>query len=336
MAANQGATIYDWKTDTEQRLPDIPNGVRVTYPMTGTAVLLPLSPMNNYTPEVLLCGGSTIDDSRAGYDISSSEPASAQCSRMVLSNDGVKKGWSVESMPQARVMPDAVMLPDGTVLIVNGAGSGIAGYGNVKNQVGQSNAANPVFTPVLYDPLADSGDRFSSDGMPTSTIPRLYHSVASLTPNGSVVIAGSNPNLDRSNEAYGTEYRVEWLEPPYMAQNAARPLVKGIPDRIDYNDRFTLDLDGLENAKDVKVSLMDLGFVTHGLHMNSRLVYLSYRPSSSSSPTSLAVTGPPNPGVYPPGPAWLYVVVDGVPSVGKKVMVGSGDGPVVDQGAIQK
>lgn len=32
-------------------------------------------------------------------------------------------------------MPDAVMLPDGKILIVNGAKSGTAGYGNVQNQV---------------------------------------------------------------------------------------------------------------------------------------------------------------------------------------------------------
>ena len=46
--------------------------------------------------------------------------------------------------------------------------------------------------------------------------------------------------------------------------------------------------------------------------------------------------GPPNENIYPPGPGWLYVVVDGVPSVGKRVMVGSGEGPPVDQQAINK
>lgn len=223
IAANRDAMIYDWQANTEQRLPQIPNGVRVTYPMTGTGLLLPLSPDNDYAPEILLCGGSTIDDTKPGYEISSQDPASSQCSRMLLTDDGIAAGWQVEQMPQARLMPDAVLLPTGEVLIVNGAGSGISGYGNVLNQVGASNADDPVLTPVLYNPLASAGQRFSSEGMPTSQIPRLYHSVATLIPDGRIMVAGSNPNLDRSELKYGTEYRVEWIGPPYVA--VSRPAI---------------------------------------------------------------------------------------------------------------
>ena len=246
MAANQDAMIYGWQTNTERRLPKIPNGVRVTYPMTGTAVLLPLSPENNYLPEVLLCGGSTIDDTKPGYEVSSQDPASAQCSRMVLTDEGIAAGWHVEQMPQARIMPDAVLLPTGEVLIVNGAGSGISGYANVVNQVGASNADNPVLTPVLYNTYAPydpwvPGGRFSSDGLPSSQIPRLYHSVATLTPNGDIMVAGSNPNLDRSEVRYGTEYRVEWIGPPYMSME--RPsLTSDPPKAIDFGQRVNVEI----------------------------------------------------------------------------------------------
>jgi hypothetical protein len=198
----------------------------------------------------MLCGGSSIDDTRPGYEISSQAPASSQCSRMVLTDDGVAAGWSVESMPQARIMPDAVTLPDGRIVIVNGGGSGIAGYGNVIGQVGESNAANPVLTPAVYDPTAPIGSGFSTDMMPISNIPRLYHSVASLTPNGSVMIAGSNPNLDRSNVEYGTEYRVEWLNPPYMT--SPKPAVSGIPAASGYGMTFTVHIEGIGYAQDVK------------------------------------------------------------------------------------
>lgn len=40
--------------------------------------------------------------------------------------------------------------------------------------------------------------------------------------------------------------------------------------------------------------------------------------------------------VYPPGPAWVFILVDGVPSVAQKVLIGTGDSPPVDQGAIDK
>jgi hypothetical protein len=79
---------------------------------------------------------------------------------------------------------------------------------------------------------------------------------------------------------------------------------------------------------------MDLGFVTHAVHANSRLVYLSS--SLFSDGHSLQITGPPRPAVYPPGPGWIYVIVDGVPSVGFQVMVGTGNGPPVDDTAWDK
>jgi len=257
IAANRDAMIYDWVTNVEQRLPKIPNGVRVTYPMSGTGLLLPLHPDKNYEPEVLLCGGSSIDDTRAGYDISSQEPASAQCSRMVLTPEGISAGWQVEEMPGPRLMVDAVQLPTGDLLLVNGAGTGIAGYGNVQNQVGASNADNPVFTPVLYSPSKERGSRFSEAGMPRSEIPRLYHSVASLTPSGEIMIAGSNPNLDRSDIEYGTEYRVEWLSPPWTRlADGERPEIVNGPERLAFGTtewlevkmKTTDDIQGTQNG----------------------------------------------------------------------------------------
>ncbi|TCD66011.1 hypothetical protein EIP91_001911 [Steccherinum ochraceum] len=331
MAANRDAMIYDWQNNVERRLPQIPNGVRVTYPMTGTGLLLPLSADNGYTAEVLLCGGSTVDDTKAGYDISSQDPASSQCSRMVLTDDGIAQGWQVEQMPRARIMPDAVLLPDGKILIVNGGGTGISGYGNVKDQVGASNADNPVLSPVLYDPAAPTGQRFSSGGMPTSDIPRLYHSVATLTPSGKIMVAGSNPNLDRSEVKYGTEYRVEWISPPYMSGD--RPSFAGnAPDKIGFGQtvQIQVNVPASASANDVKVILMDLGYVTHATHTNSRHVTLQ----STASGNTLSVVGPPNGNVYPPGPGWLYLMINGIPSTGVKVMIGDGNDPPFDQGAL--
>ncbi|KAI1794640.1 copper radical oxidase [Ganoderma leucocontextum] len=335
MAANRDAMIYNWRANTERRLPRIPNGVRLTYPMTGTGLLLPLAPENDYAPEILLCGGSTIDDTKAGYEISSQDPASSQCSRMVLTETGIAAGWQVEDMPNARTMPDAVLLPTGQVVIVNGAGSGISGYGNVRGQVGESNADNPVLTPVLYDPLGPPGQRFSSAGMPTSNIPRLYHSVATLTPSGEIMIAGSNPNLDRSEVKYGTEYRVEWLGPSYMKKERPR-ILAGVPKVLGFGTTATVQIRlpaTVRQGSSVKVALMDLGYVTHAVHASSRLVYLVS--SLSSDRTTLTITGPPSGEVYPPGPGFVYVVADDVPSVGVRLLVGDGKGPAVDEAALE-
>ncbi|ESK83982.1 copper radical oxidase [Moniliophthora roreri MCA 2997] len=330
MAANQDAMIYDWRTHTERRLPRFPNDVRVSYPMAASGALLPLSPDNGYTPEILICGGSTIDDKRPSWEISSQEPASAQCVRMVLSEEGIGKGWKVEHMPHARLMPDIVILPNGQIVIVNGAGSGISGYGNVRDQVGASNAANPVFEPVLYDPLAPAGQRFSTEALPRSDIPRLYHSVATLTPQGDIMIAGSNPNLDRSEITYRTEYRVERLSPPYMA--AQRPVISDLKlnQALRYAQPMLVSVDNCKEGAKMQVALLDYGFVTHGVHMNMRMVYLK----TSWKDEKLEIMGPPDNGVYPPGPAWLHAICDGIPSEGARVMCGDGRDPPVDEAAI--
>lgn len=79
---------------------------------------------------------------------------------------------------------------------------------------------------------------------------------------------------------------------------------------------------------------MDLGFVTHGVHANSRLVYLVV--SSFRKGKNMILAGPPDGNIFPPGPGWIFVVVNGIPSQGKMVMVGDGLGPPVDDSAWEK
>lgn len=145
MVANNQSILYDIETGTETRLPDIPNGVRVTNPFDGSATLLPLSPPF-YTPEVLVCGGTNSTDQLPVEELDSQFPASDQCSRIELTPEGIKRGWTVEHMLEGRMMPELLLLPNGQVLIVNGAQTGFAAFAGVKNAVGgQSNADNPAW-----------------------------------------------------------------------------------------------------------------------------------------------------------------------------------------------
>jgi hypothetical protein len=146
---------------------------------------------------------------------------------MTLSSSGIKKGWVKEkqTLPEGRVMGETVITPDGKVLILNGAGTGMAGYSNVHNPIGQSNADRPVYRGVIYDPLQPAGKRIST-AMPTSKTPRMYHSVATLirklflrssavqfrfrgAASGEIMITGSNPNQDVSSATYKTDYSIE-------------------------------------------------------------------------------------------------------------------------------
>lgn len=143
IVANNQSIIYDIEAKTETILPSIPNGVRVTNPMDGTATLLPLSPPD-YIPQVLVCGGSNKSDTIPSANLSSQDPASDQCTRITLTPEGIEEGWIVERMPEGRMMPEMILMPNGQVLITDGAGTGYAALDSVGDPIGSSNADHPV------------------------------------------------------------------------------------------------------------------------------------------------------------------------------------------------
>jgi len=195
-----------------------------------------------------------------------------------------------------------------------------------------SNADHPVFTPSLYTPSAARGKRFSNAEMPTTDIARMYHSTATLTPQGNILLAGSNPNgLVNNVTEFHTEYRVETLNPPYMFVD--RPSITKTPSKIAFNSKFTtsVSIPGSLNADSIQVSLIDLGFSSHAWHPSGRLVFLDA--TLSKDRKTLTITAPPNNRVYPPGPAFLFLTIDNISSKGEMIMVGSGASPPVpDQG----
>lgn len=243
IVANNQTIIYDIEKDTETILPDIPNNVRVTNPIDGSAILLPLSPPD-YTPEVLVCGGVAVDPAIQPANLSSQMPATSQCSRMTLTEEGIAKGWEIEHMLEGRTMPELVHLPNGQVLIINGGRTGFAAIAQVKDPVGNSNADHPVFTPSLYTPTLPLGKRISNEGMPTTNIARLYHSTVTLTPQGNFLIAGSNPNgnttLPGPGVKFPSEFRVETLDPPFMF--VERPTIGKLPTKVPFGSRVTVPI----------------------------------------------------------------------------------------------
>ncbi|KAF9467905.1 copper radical oxidase [Collybia nuda] len=334
MISNTQSTIYDVETNTETRLPDIPNGVRVSNPFDGTATLLPMFPPH-FTPEVLVCGGSNISDTTPFEDVSAQDPASDQCSRITLTSEGIERGWEVERMLEGRIMSEMILMPDGGVLIISGGQTGYPSINTAQDRFPdgeQSNADHPAFTPVLYTPNAPAGHRFSNQGMPTTDIARLYHSSVTLTPNGNIFLAGSNPNQGIVNTTrFHSEFRVEYLNPSYMG--VSRPTLRDVPKIIPFHHTFTITVDiptGIRTT-DMKVALMDLGFSSHAFHSSSRLVFMDAVLAPNHK--TITITSPPNNRVYPPGPAYIFLTVGGVTSVGSHVLIGDGKAPPVkDQG----
>lgn len=326
----------------------MPNGVVRVYPASGASAMLPLTVANNYEPTVLFCGGSDMPaDDYGDYSFPAVNtwevPASADCQRLTPEpQDGSTPAYvQDDDMPKGRTMGQFVILPDFTMLMVNGGANGTAGYAQQTGQTptlaqmpfGESLASGPVLTPAIYDPTKPPGHRWSQEGLSTSTIPRLYHSSALLMADGSVLIGGSNPNIDTNlSTVFPTEYRLEKFYPPYWGKQ--RPAVNGMPSTLTYGgNSFDLTIDansyngtGNDAAQNTTVVIIRPGWTTHGLNMGQRALQLNntFSVNDNGNITLHVAQPPPNPALFTPGPAMLFVVTYGVPSMGKIVILGNG------------
>jgi len=220
------------------------------------------------------------------------------------------------------------------LLFLNGAGTGTAGYGYDPWAVGQSYANNPQYQAWYFDSRQPAGSRWAKAGV--SSIPRMYHSSASLLPDGTVIVSGSNPNADYNTTAtpgivFPTQYQVEIFYPDYV--DKAKPNPSGMPSNITYGgNHFDITLSQTDlfgdplNINNTKAVIMRTGFSTHTMNMGMRHIELatSYNTNDDGSATLHVAQLPPNPAILAPGPALFFVVVNGVPSNASWIMVGDG------------
>ncbi|KAJ7645473.1 DUF1929-domain-containing protein [Mycena polygramma] len=350
LQANYSTMIWNPDSNTETDLPDMPGQVIRVYPASGGVAMLPLTPANNYQQTIIFCGGSDMPDAAWGnyanpaintWDF----PASRDCQRITPEpSDGSSATYVTDDpMLEGRTMGQFIILPTGKLLMVNGGNNGTAGYATATGQTpnagdmpfGMSLASGPVGTPAIYDPDAPLGSRWSNAGLSSSSIARLYHSSAILLPDASVLIAGSNPNVDvNTTTVFPTQYKAEIFYPPYFAAKT-RPAPSGIPSKITYGGSpFDVTIPassysgaGDSAAENTTVALIRPGWTTHAMNMGQRYLQLNntYTVNSDSSITLHVSQAPPNANLFQPGPAFLYVVVNGVPSNGTAVLVGSGN-----------
>lgn len=272
-------------------------------------------------------------------------PASQDCQRITPEpQDGSAPVYvQDDDMLEGRTMGQFIALPDGTMLMVNGGLNGTAGFSNLGTLTspslslmpfGESLASGPVLTPAIYNPKAPAGSRWSNAGFQASNIPRLYHSSAILLPDASVLIAGSNPNIDYNiSTIFPTTYAAEIFYPPYFSA-ATRPSPTGMLSNLTYGGNpFDLTIppssySGSANdaADNTTVVLMRGGFTTHAMNMGQRHLQLNntYTVNSDGSITLHVAQLPPNANLFQPGPALMFVNVHGIPSNGTYVIVGNG------------
>ncbi|KAF8347453.1 glyoxal oxidase [Amanita rubescens] len=346
--ANVSTVLWDPIANDETPLPDMPGGVVRVYPASGATAMLPLMVANNYTQTIIFCGGSDIPDAEWGdYSMPAINtwlyPASSDCQRITPEpQNGPAVYEQDDDMLEGRTMGQFIILPDGTLFLVNGGLNGTAGYSRVTAQTsdlskmpyGESLASGPVGTPAIYSPNAPQGQRWSNAGLGTSNIARLYHSSAMLLADGSVLMAGSNPNYDVNlTTAFPTTYQAEIFYPPYFGA-PVRPVISGAPNTISYGGQpFNISISagsysGTPNdaAANTTVVLQRGGFATHAMNMGQRLMQLNNTFTVQNDGTIIlhVAQAPPNPNYFQPGPGFLFVTINGIPSNGTYVIVGNG------------
>jgi hypothetical protein len=201
----------------------------------------------------------------------------------IIDLSAAKPTWRpTGSMNLARMHSNAVLLPDGTVLVVGGGTNGLYG--------------SPVKDAEIFDPVSESWTRVAAQATP-----RIYHSTAVLLPDGRVLSAGMD------NGSY--QFTGEVYSPPYLFEGP-RPTITSAPSSLGYNQSFQISTPDAANLG--RVALMKPGSATHSMDSEQRYVDLSF----SAGDGAISATSPADGNKAPPGWYMLFIVSSsGVPSV---------------------
>ena len=314
------------------------NGHNVRGDNTFSSVLLPLTPDNNYRARVLLTGGgigakkdaqgNVVRDScghpghpRADVNI----PVQPELIDLGTDESAFfKSAWTRKTewkrdpaiAAKPRHQANATILPTGEVFV---SGGQTVFFGDV--------ATTGVLQGEIYNPFSKDPEK-EWRTVASANVPRAYHSVASLMPDGRVWHAGTTPETDVRVE----EERVEIYEPWYYSKT--RPVIremKGPEDPIypggivmHPHDRGLTQV-VVDHFRDVKkFVLVRAGSDTHAFNPDQRYIDLG-RPvlldsdfSTNTPRFKYSFTSPPSTSIAPPGNYLLFAIDDrGVPSVGR-------------------
>ena len=277
-----------------------------------SSVLLPLLPGDGYRPRVLICGRKAprridfprVPDPGAGW-----EPVPGW--KETAPRQGAAAGRS-------RLFCCAVLLPTGEVLVTGGIDGGVrdADGAIVEAVAGgiQFLDERAVRHAELYDPGIDragggtyrtgpggaNDDRWTT--LEEAQVTRNYHSTALLMPDGRVWTAGGSKNHTFGDPAQFGEMRIEIWKPPYDADRT-RPDLASAPARVGYGETFEVRCTPAEQIG--SVAIVRCGSTTHSFDADQRYVGLEFRHVEGDR---LAIEGPPNGAIAPPGYYMLWVL----------------------------
>ena len=210
-------------------------------------------------------------------------------------NNGINTR-QVADMAYARAYSSSVVLPDGFIMVFGGQA-----YPKVFTD------SQPALAPELWDPNTKSFTTLAA-----MKIPRTYHSLALLMPDGRVFVGGGglcgNCNTNHTN--------AEIFTPPYLLNgdgtNAVRPVITQAPETSSYGVNIPVTTD----STIAKFSLVRMSSITHTINNDQRRIPLTFKANSAAN--SYSVQLPISSGIATPGYYMLFAMnAFGVPSVAK-------------------
>jgi large repetitive protein len=254
------------------------------YSQSGNAVMYD-------SGKILKVGGATAYEGR-----------NASNSAYVIDTNAGVSVRKVASMAYARIFSNAVVLPNGQVLVIGGHTFGKPWSDDTS-----------VLIPELWNPATET---FTP--LPALGVPRNYHSVALLLPDARVLTAGSG----LCGGCATNHPNAQILTPHYLLNAdgtpATRPVINTAPASATHGTNISVTTNSAVSA----FSLVRLGSTTHTVNNDQRRVPLAF---SSTGTNAYSLVLPPNPGVLMPGYYMLFAMnADGTPSVAKMIRI-SGD-----------
>ena len=294
-----GATSGAWQDHFDPADPTQPILPTNRYREEGTSVLL--SPAQ--AGRIMLIGGGWWSGGVQHGDHRSCE---------ILDTQGATPSWSPAGlMHHERVNVNAILLPDGKVLIIGGHDEykwGPHSWDATAQEHAQEEAE--IYDPsVPFDPANPSA---AFTPVASMHAPRTYHSTAVLLPDGSVLVAGgSDPHEPSLTPPRPTdEKHMEIYEPPYFHQGQ-RPTIDAITgtggpaDQIHYGGQFTIEYSVEAGETISSVALMRPSASTHHTNTEQRHVPLAFAPSGANT---LQVQVLNDATVAPPGYYMVFIV----------------------------
>ncbi len=169
-------------------------------------------------------------------------------------NDSSPEWNTLDVMSSPRSHANAVLLPDGTLLVIGGNKSGTH--------------FEPVYHAEIYNPNPGAGED-TWTVLPEMLSPRNYHSTAILLPDGRVWVGGGDFKFDESQQFEHNMNNMEIFSPGYLF-DGDRPIISSCPSSISYTGFYTLITDKpIDN-----VVLIKTGSTTHAFDMSQRAMFL--------------------------------------------------------------